>query len=130
MLARQALTLGVLGAATLFVAACGSSTNHYSAERFKRCMAGQHVDVFLTRDAATQSTAALVWEPTFAEWVYFFKTPGAAAAERAKLRSAIGRSGRKLARLLRTRRSNILIYAPARQDWFSPIQSCLKDARA
>jgi hypothetical protein len=33
----------------------------------------------------TESTAALVWQPKFAEWVYLFKTPEAAQAESVRL---------------------------------------------
>jgi hypothetical protein len=109
----------------------GSSAHrNYSAERFKACLVARHVDVTLTKDANSGSTAALIWRTAFAEWVYFFRTPEAATAERAKLKSSPARTHRALFRLFRTQRSNVLIFAPARKDWFSPIGRCLRRARA
>jgi hypothetical protein len=75
MLGRRTLVFGVAVTAALVVVGCGGSPRHYSAEKFRRCLVTRHVDVTLTRDAASESTAALVVQPTFAEWVYFFKTP-------------------------------------------------------
>jgi hypothetical protein len=130
MLRRPALSIAAVGPAALIIGACGSTAHHhYSAERFKRCLATQHVDVTLTRDANSGSTAALVWQPTFAEWVYFFRTPEAATAERAKLKSSSARTHRALFRLFRTQRSNVLIFAPPRKDWFAPVGPCLQRAR-
>jgi hypothetical protein len=103
---------------------------HYSAKRFKHCLVAQHVDVTLTRDASSASTAALIWLPTFAEWVYFFRTPEAATAERVKLKSSIVRARRTFFRLFRAQRLNVLIFAPARKEWLSPIGLCLQHARA
>jgi hypothetical protein len=102
----------------------------YSAKRFKHCLVTQHVDVTLTRDASSASTAALIWLPTFAEWVYFFRTPEAATAERVKLKSSIVRAHRTFFRLFRAQRLNVLIFAPARKEWLSPIGPCLQHARA
>src|SRR5712691_11488758 len=123
---RRALSVAIVGQAALGLAACGNPDHHYSAERFKRCVAStQHAKVTLTRDTRTAATAALVWQPTFAEWVYFFRTPEAASAERAKLKSARTRGSRLLFRLLRTQRSNVLIFAPEQANWLSPIKGCL-----
>jgi hypothetical protein len=129
MLPSRALLVAIVGPAALLLAACGNSASHYSAERFKRCLVAQHVDVTLTRDVGTESTAAQVWQPRFAEWVYFFKTPEAAQAERVRLWSAKGQRRRLLAQLLRTQQSNVLVFAPEHHDWFSPIKGCLHDAR-
>src|SRR4051794_32238223 len=122
MLRRPALSVAAVGTSALIIAACGSRTHHhYSAERFKTCLATKGVDVMLTRDASSYSTVALVSRPSFAEWVYFFRTPKAATAERAKLKSSPARTHRALLRLFKTQRSNVLIFAPARKDWFSTI---------
>jgi hypothetical protein len=129
MLCKRALSVAAVGPAALALAACGSTAHHYSAERFKHCLTTQHVDVTLTRDASSASTAALVWRPTFAEWVYFFRTPEAATAERAKLKASHVRTRRVLLRLFRAQRSNVLIFAPARKDWLSPIRRCLQRAQ-
>lgn len=130
MLRKPALSVAVFGPAALIIGACGSTAHHhYSAERFKACLATQGVDVMLTRDAGSHSTAALVSRPSFAEWVYFFRTPEAATTERAKLNSSPARTQRVLSRLFRTQRSNVLIFAPARKDWFSPIGRCLQRTR-
>lgn len=128
-LCRRALSLTALGSMAFVVAACGGTAHHYSAERFKRCLATQHIDVALTRDASSSSTAALVWLPKFAEWVYFFGTPGAATAARAKLKASTLRAHRIFFRLFKAQRSNVLIFAPARRDWLSHIEPCLKRAR-
>jgi hypothetical protein len=63
MLGRRAPSVAVAGLAVLLVAACGSSAHHYSADRFKRCLATHDVDVSLTEDVRTKSMAALVWQP-------------------------------------------------------------------
>jgi hypothetical protein len=88
-------------------------------------MMKQHAQLTLTHDASWASTVALVMEPTFAEWVYFFKTTEAASAARKKLQSETGRNRWVLRQLLRTQRSNALVFAPAQRDWFTPIKHCL-----
>ena len=129
--ARRAgsVSVAALGPAALILTACGSTAHHYSAERFKHCLATQQVDVTLTRDASSASTAALVLRRTFAEWVYFFRTPEAATAEHAKLKSSHVRTRRVFFQLFRAERSNVLIFAPGRKDWLSPIRRCLQRAQ-
>jgi hypothetical protein len=128
-LCTRALSFAAVGSTAFVVAACGGTAHHYSAERFKRCLATQHVDVALTRDASSSSTAALVWLPTFAEWVYFFRTPEAATAERGKLKASTLRAHRRLFRVFRGQRSNVLIFAPAQRDWLAHIEPCLRRAQ-
>jgi hypothetical protein len=124
---RHALSFAAVGSTAFVAAACGGgSVHHYSAERFKHCLATQDVDVALTRDASSSSTAALVWLPTFAEWVYFFRTPEAATAERGKLKASTLPAHRTFFRLFKAQRSNVLIFAPERRDWLSHIEPCLK----
>ena len=130
MLSARARSVAAVAPAVLVLGACGGTAHHYSAERFKHCLATQRVDVTSTRDASSASTAALVWLPTFAEWVYFFRTPEDATAERAKLKSSTVRAHQTLFRLFRAQRSNVLIFAPARKDWLSPIGPCLQHTRA
>ena len=129
MLGRRALLIAVLVPA-LVLAACGSSAQHYSAQRFKTCLSARHVRVTITRDKRTSSTSVLVWNPTFAEWVYFFGSPAAAGAERSKLESDSPQTRPALKGLFRTQRSNVLIFAPAQADWLSPIKGCLQNAQA
>jgi hypothetical protein len=125
----RALSFAAVGSTAFAVAACGGTAHHYSAERFKRCLATQHVDVALTRDARSSSTAALVSLPTFAEWVYFFRTSEAATAERGKLKASTLRAHRIFFRLFKSQRSNVLIFAPAQRDWLAHIEPCLRRAR-
>jgi hypothetical protein len=129
----MSLSGALSGVAVVLMAAlvggCGSTSKHYSADKFKRCMERQHRTVTLTRDERTASTAALVWRPAFAEWVYFFKTPEAARAEIAKLKLRHGDHWVVLSRLLRTRRSNAVVFAPAKVDWLTPIKDCLDSSR-
>ena len=129
MLTRRGAFAAAVGLAVLMASACGTSTRHYSADRFKRCMVGQHAQLTFTHDARWASTVALVVEPRFAEWVYFFKTTEAASAARKKLQSETGRNRRVLRQLLRAQRSNALVFAPAHQDWFAPIKHCLDRSR-
>ena len=126
ILCTRALSFAAVGSSAFVVAACGGTAHHYSAERFKRCLATQHVNVALTRDATSSSTAALVWLPTFAEWVYFFRTPEAAAVERGKLKRSTLAAHRTVFRLFKAQRSNVLIFAPERRGWLSHIERCLK----
>lgn len=124
---KRALSFGAVGSMAFVAAACGGgSVRHYSAERFKHCLATQNVNVALTRDASSSSTAALVWLPTFAEWVYFFRTPEAATAERGSLKASTLRAHQTFFRLFKAQRSNVLIFAPGRRDWLSHIEPCLK----
>ena len=110
-------------------AGCDDSTARgYSAEKFKRCIEREHTDV-ITLTRGKGYTAALLWWPTFAEWVYFYKTAEAASAQRARLRVATTRNRRILRQLLRTQRANTLVFAPAQKDWLAPIQDCLERAR-
>jgi hypothetical protein len=133
MLSRRGSFVAAVGLVVGLVAGCDSShdstTRHYSAEKFKRCMVSEHADITLTRNDRTASTVALLWWPRFAEWVYFYKTAGAASAARAKLKSETQRNHQVLLQLLRTQRSNTLVFAPAQQDWFFPIKRCLERAR-
>jgi hypothetical protein len=126
----KSLFFGVAVTTAFVIVGCGGSPHHYSAEKFRRCLVTQHVAVTLTRDPGSESTAALLMQPTFAEWVYFFKTPQAARSDLRKLRHSSLATQRTLARLYRTQRSNILVFAPAKSDWFSPIKRCLSPARA
>jgi hypothetical protein len=83
-------------------AGCDDSTERgYSAEKFKRCIEREHADV-ITLTRGKGFTVALLWWPTFAEWVYFYKTAEAASGERARLRTATTRNRRVLRQLLRT----------------------------
>jgi hypothetical protein len=125
-LCMRALSFAAVGSTAFVVAACGGTARNYSAERFKRCLATQQVDVMLTRETSSSSTAALVWLPTFAEWVYFFRTPEAASADRGKLRASSLPAHRTFFRLFKAQRSNVLIFAPDRRDWLSHIERCLK----
>jgi hypothetical protein len=127
---KRAVSFAAVGSTAFVVAACGGTAHHYSAERFKRCLATQQVDVGLTRDASSSSTAALVSLPTFAEWVYFFRTPEAATAERGKLKASTLPAHRTFFRLFKAQRSNVLIFAPERRDWLSHIEPCLKRSLA
>ena len=129
MLARRGSFAAAVGLAVLMASACATNTRHYSADRFKRCMMRQHAQLTFTHDASWASTVALVVEPRFAEWVYFFKTTEAASAARKKLQSETGRNRRVLRQLLRAQRSNALVFAPAQQDWFAPIKHCLDRSR-
>jgi hypothetical protein len=128
MRSRRGSFFAAVGLAVVVAAGCDKQqhdSQHYSAEKFKRCMVSEDADITLTRDASEGSTVALLWWPTFAEWVYFYKTTDGASAARATLKS----HSRDLRQLFRTQRSNTLVFAPAQKDWFSPIKGCLKRAR-
>lgn len=126
MLRRRIFPVAVVAGAVLVIAACGSSTHRYSAERFKQCMAGRHADVTLTRDVTSRSTAALVWQETFAEWLYFYRTAEAAHSDLKKLKTSSVAEQRRFTRLFKAQRSNVLIFAPAQSEWLSSIEGCLQ----
>jgi outer membrane phospholipase A len=74
------------------------------------------------------TATSMMW-PTFGEWVHFYGTAEAASAERVRLKSQTAPRWRVWRQLLRTQRSNTLVFAPAQKDWFSPIRRCLERAR-
>jgi hypothetical protein len=92
-------------------------------------MAGRHVDVTLTRDVTSESTAALVSQATFAEWLYFYRTPEAAHTDLNKLKTSSVAEQRRFSQLFKAQRSNVLIFAPAQAEWLSSIEGCLQKAR-
>jgi hypothetical protein len=93
-----------------------------------RCMDREHAGVAGAASGKGYTATTMMW-PTFGEWVYFYETAEAAAAERARLKSKkTAPRWREWSQLLRTRRANTLIFAPGRKDWLSPIKSCLEEA--
>ena len=122
---RSLLVSGVVVA--IIVAGCGNTTSsrrtHYSAAKFRHCLVKHHLDV-----TVGPRGEVVVTRPSYREWVLFFGSARRAAREQSALKHSDSpqKRFRILKELLRGRRANALVFAPATKDWRSPLDLCLK----
>ncbi len=126
---RLYLMLAAVGVVSLVSGCGGHHGTRYSAQKFRACVRAHHRDAFQS-PGPRSSQVVLVMTPSFAEWFYFFPDKTGAAKEQASLRAGTTARERKLARLLRTQKDNVLVFAPDSAAWRSTANACLATSRA